>query len=131
MFKDLPARIEGNFQPEYRKRKKRKFHPVMIEEMMHSSKDGKVGILIGLGMLRDTMPWLYDVGVDALRTIDSKANTQEKLHAAHEFQDLLKMSTRHPIMHEFMDSKEDFMLFEELPRMLSMQMERYLERRVK
>ncbi|MFL0806054.1 MAG: toll/interleukin-1 receptor domain-containing protein [Oceanobacter sp.] len=130
MFKDLPARIEGNFQPEYRNRKKRKFHPMMIEEIMHSSKDGKVGILIGLGMLRDTMPWLYDVGVDALRTIDSKASTQEKLHAAHEFQDLLEMSTRHPIMHEFMDSKEDFMFFEELPRMLSMQMERYLKRRV-
>jgi len=130
MFKDLPARIEGNIQPEYIKRKKRRFHPMMIHDLMHSSKDPKLGILIGLGMLRDGMPWLYDVGVDALRTIDSEADTKKKLHAAHEFQDLLKMSTRHPIMHEFMDSKEDFMLFEELPRMLSMQMERYLERRV-
>lgn len=131
MFKDLPARIEGNFQPEYRNRKKRKFHPMMINEMMNSSRGGKVGILIGLGMLRDIMPWLYDVGVDALRMIDSKENAQEKIRIAREFQDLLKMSTRHPIMHEFMDSKEDFMLFEELPRILSVQMENYLEKRIK
>ena len=118
MFKDLPSRIEGNFKPEYRSRKKRRFHPMMIEEMMRSSKNGKVGILIGLGMLRDTMPWLYDVGVDALRTIDSSSDNEIKLFATHEFRDLLKMSTRHPIMSEFIDSKEDYMLLEELPQML-------------
>jgi hypothetical protein len=130
MFKDLPARIEGNFQPEYRKRKKRRFHPMMIKEMMHSSKEGKVGILIGLGMLRDSMPWLYDVGIETLRVIDSASDASEKTHSAHEFQDLLKMSTRHPIMREFMDSKEDFMMLEELPRMISMHLERYLERKL-
>jgi len=131
MFKDLPARIEGNIQPEYRKHKSRKFHPMMIDELMHSSKGGKTGILIGLGMLRDSMPWLYDIGIETLRTIDSKVTIDEKVKAIHEFKDLMKMSTMHPIMHEFMDSKEDFMLFEEMPRMLSMYMERYLDMRIK
>ncbi len=100
---------------------------MMIEEMMHSSKNGKTGILIGLGMLRDAMPWLYDVGLETVRIIESQAEKPVKARAVGDFEDLLKMSTRHPIMHEFMDSKEDFMLFEELPRILRMQMERFLD----
>ncbi|ABV38352.1 hypothetical protein Ssed_3748 [Shewanella sediminis HAW-EB3] len=130
MFKDLPARIGGNLQPESRKRKNRNFHPMMIDELMHSSQNGKVGILIGLSMLRDGMPWLYDTGVDVLRTIDSEVDMNEKRTVCHEFLDLLHMSTRHPMMQELIDYKDDYMLFEELPRIISMQMEKYLEKRM-
>lgn len=131
MFKDLPARIEGNLQPEYRKSRKRKINPMMIEDLIYSSKDGKTGIFIGLGLLRDITPWLYDVGIDTLRTIDSQTDPQKKFRAVREFNDLIKITVRHPIMEEFLDSKADFTILEELPRMLSMQMERYLDRQGK
>ena len=131
MFKDLPSRIEGNYHPEYINRKKRKFHPMMIDEMMHSSKGGKVGIIMGLGMLRDIIPWVYDMGMDTLRVIDSSAAAKTKHIAIQEFDELLEISTRHPMMREMLSSKEDFMLLEELPHMLGRQMERYFEMKVK
>lgn len=131
MFKDLPSRIEGNYHPEYISRKKRKFHPMMIDEMMHSSNNEKVGIIMGLGMLRDIIPWVYDMGMDTLRIIDSSATAKAKHIAIREFDELLEMSTRHPMMRDMLDSKEDFMLLEELPHMLSRQIERYFKLKVK
>ena len=133
MFKDLPSRIEGNIHPEFRSRKKRRFHPMMMEEIMHMSKNSKVGILVGLGMLRDAMPWLYDVGIETIRKIDSNCNIKEKEQSFFEFRELIKMTSMHPMMREFMDfdSEEDFMMYEEIPHMLMREMERYMERKRK
>ncbi len=131
MFKDLPSRIEGNMHPEFRSRKKRRFHPMMMEEMMHMSKNSKVGILVGLSMLRDGMPWLYDMGIETLRVIDSNCSVKEKDQSFREFRELMKMTSMgNPMMHEFMDfnSKDDFMMYEEFPRMIMHEMERYMER---
>jgi len=130
MFKDLPSRIEGKYRQDYRGRKKNKFHPMMINEIMHSSQSGKASILIGLGVLRDIMPWLYDVGLDTLRTIDSRTPTKVKRQAMREFQEVLDVSTRHPMMREFVDSKQDLMVLEELPDMLRVKVERYFEQNV-
>ncbi len=131
MFQDLPSRIENTGRHEYRRSsKKRRFHPMMIEELMHSSKNNKVGILVSLSLLREGMPWLYDAGIDTLRTLDSNSNLKAKEKSLAEFMDLIEMSSRHPIMREFMDSEEDFMLFEEIPHMLIKSMRRYMERRL-
>lgn len=133
MFKDLPSRIEGNMQPEFRNHKKRRFHPMMMEEMMHMSKNSKVGILVGLSMLRDGMPWLYDIGIETLRVIDSNCSVKEKDQSFREFRELIKMTSMGPMMHEFMDfnSKDDFMMYEEFPHMIMHEMERYMERKRK
>ncbi len=132
MFKDLPSRIEGNTHPEFRSKKRRRFHP-MMKEMMITSKNSKVGILVGLGMLRDAMPWLYDVGIDALRKIDSKCSIKEKEQAFFGFCELVQMTSRYSMMHEFMDfnSKDEFMMYEEFPHMIMHEMERYMKRNIK
>lgn len=129
MFKDLPSRIEGNMHPDFRNKKRRRFHPMMMEEMMHMSKNSKVGILVGLGMLRDAMPWLYDVGIETLRKIDSKCSIKEKEQSFFEFRELIKMTSMNPMMHELMDfnSKDDHMMYEEFPHMIMRAMERYME----
>jgi hypothetical protein len=130
MFKDLPSRIEGNMHPEFRSKKRRRFHPMMVEEIMHMSKSNKVGIIVGLGMLRDAMPWVYDVGIETLRKIDSNCGFKEKEQSFFEFRELIKITSRHPMMHEFMEfnSKDDFMMYEEFPRIIMREMERYMER---
>jgi len=130
MFKDLLSRIEGNIHPKYRSRKKRRFHPMMMEEMMHMSKNNKVGILVGLGMLREGMAWLYDGGIETLRKMDSDSSAKEKERSFLEFRELIKMTSRNSMMHEFMEfnSEDDLMLYEEIPRMLVHEMERYMER---
>ena len=129
MFKDLPSRIEGNLHPEYRNRKKRRFHPMMIKEMIHMSNNSKLGILVGLSMLRNMMPWLYDVGTDTLRKIDSDCSIKEKETSFREFRDLIKMSSMNPMIHEFLEfeSKDDYRLYEELPHMLMREIESYME----
>ncbi len=133
MFKDLPSRIEGNMHPEFRSKKRRRFHPMMMEEMMHMSKNSRAGILVGLGMLRDAMPWIYDVGIETLRKIDSKCSMKEKKQSLSEFREIIKMTSRHLIMYEFMDFnyKDDFMMCEEFPHMIMREMERYMERNLK
>ncbi len=103
---------------------------MMMEEIMHIFKNNKVGILFGLGMLRDVMPWLYDVGIETLRRIDSNCSIKEKEKAFYEFRELTKMTYMHPMIREVMDfdSKDDFMMYEELTHMLMREIERYMER---
>lgn len=54
-------------------RRRRRFHPVMFEEMIHMTRATAEGpedpliILLIASMLRDDMPWLYELGVDAYR----------------------------------------------------------------
>ena len=131
MFKDLPSRIEGNMYPEARNHKRRHFHPMMIKEMMHMSKNNKVGILVGLSMPREGMPWLYDVGIETLRKADSNSSAKMKEQSFSEFQEIMEISTRHPMMREFMHTEDDFMLYEELPRILMREMEPYIHRKLK
>lgn len=131
MFKDLPSRIENNIQPEYRRKRKRRFHPMIMEEMLLVSKNKKIGIIAGLGMLRDDLPWIYDAGIEVMRTIDSECDPKEKVRSVVEFRELVKMTSRHPIISDFMgfNSKDDFYIYEEFPRMIVHEIEVYLERR--
>jgi hypothetical protein len=104
-----------------------------MEEMMHMSKNNKVGILVGLGMLRDVMPWMYDIGIETLRKIDSNCSIKEKEQSLREFRELIKITSRHPMIREMMDfdSNEDFIMYEEIPRILMHAMERYFVRKRK
>lgn len=119
MFQDLPSRIENNINPESRNRKRRWFHPMMLDEMMHMSKNRYIGIMIALSFFKESMPWLYEIGMDTIRTVKDGKTKAEKKRALMEFQEIIQMSTQHPMMRDFfMDSKEDYMFFKELPMML-------------
>lgn len=129
MFQDLPSRIENRIDPEFRDRKRRRrFHPSMVEEMMHMTPNPAIGMLMALGLVKDKMPWLYDLGTETIRTIKSDISKKEKERAVFEFEEMVEMTSRHPMMEElFMtNSKEDYMLFRELPRMLRKNMHRLL-----
>ena len=104
---------------------------MMMEEMIHMSENSKAGILVCLGFMREKMPWVYDIGIETLRTIDTCNDKKEMQKSLFEFQDIIKLSTRHPMMEEFMDTKEDYMMYEEFPRMIMHEMERYMERKLK
>lgn len=119
MFQDLPSRIEQNVSLDYRDRRRRKFHPMMIEELMHMGKDPKIGLMIGLSMLREKMPWIYDVGMDTIKVLESDLPEEEKMSHYERFEHVVEYSTGHPIMREFMgETKEEYMLYREMPRMI-------------
>lgn len=125
MFQDLPSRIERSNPTESRKRRRR-IHPGMIEEMIHMTKDGKLGIRIALSFYREKIPWVYDEGILLLNKIEGSKNHSTIKRHLQEFEELLKVSTRNPMMEEFlMEDKEDFfMLMELLPKVILRNLER-------
>ena len=124
MFQDLPSRIERVNPSENRKRRRR-IHPGMLDEMIHMTKDGKLGIRIALSFYREKMPWVYDEGILLLNKIEgSKTPATIKRHL-NEFGELLMVSTRNPMIEEFLiEDKEDFFLLMELPKVILRSLER-------
>jgi len=75
-MKALPTRVAERLLeagPPTRRRRWRTFHPAMLQELLHMSADpcDAVGILIGASMIRDELPWLYELAMEAYRAIDS------------------------------------------------------------
>ncbi len=105
-----------------RSKKRRRFHPGMIEELMHSSPKmgGKyIAFQMVVSLFREDFPWLYESGMDVVRTLKAKNSMKEKDSAVSEFMELVEYSFEHPIMREMvMPDKEQYMMLRELPYML-------------
>jgi hypothetical protein len=129
---ELPTRIEERFsertEPIHR-RKLKYFHPMMIKEMMHMSSRGSedpIGILIIASLLREDVPWLYEIGVDAYRTAKS-GDVLAATEALKNFQRIVEHTLHGPFMEEFMmSSKESHIMMHELPRILEHTVDRYI-----
>ena len=106
----------------FRSKKRRRFHPGMIEELMHGSPKlgGKyIAFQMVVSLFREDFPWLYEAGMDVVRTLKSRSSMKEKDHAVSEFMELVEFSFEHPIMREMaMPDKEQYMMLRELPYML-------------
>ncbi len=134
MFQDLPSRIESRIDPEYRDRKRRRrIHPKMIEELFYMTPDHPtIGILMALGLVKDKMPWLYELGTETLSVIKSDVSSKEKEKAIMQFEEMVEITNHHPWMEEFFmsNSKEDYIIFRELPRMLRKSMHRLMDEKL-
>lgn len=65
-------------------RRNRKFHPVMLDELMHislSKTNGYVGAQIALGLLKGQFPWIYDAGIETINILRSRRAQEEKHEA--------------------------------------------------
>lgn len=129
MFQDLPSRIESRIDPEFRDRKRRmRIHPMMVEELIHATPNPMIGILMALGLVKDKMPWLYELGTETIRTLKSDISLKEKEKAVIQFGDIVDFTTHHPMLESLMmsNSKEDYMLYREIPRVLRKSMHRLI-----
>ncbi len=116
MFQDLPARIEKNIEPGYRKRKMR-FHPKMFDEIMfmsEKSEDSYFGFLVIISMFRDEMPWIYEIGKETYEILKSNKAISSKEKAISDFRRLVKNSFRHPFFMEMGGSKDSMMMLEDM-----------------
>ena len=132
MFQELSSRLETRITdavgPSGRRRGRR-LHPMMMEEMMHmmhtaGGSDDPIGILMVASMVRDEMPWLYEVASDvyrALKSGDGEAARREVKRLRH-LPDLFM----HGLFREEFGGKEAHMIME-FPRMLNSMIERHLE----
>jgi hypothetical protein len=124
MFRDLPSRVEDRLAENMgvsRRRKIRRFHPMMFEELMHMSepKTGPIGILVFASLVRDDAPWLYEAAMEAFRALTS--GTQKAVEQiVRSIKALRDFPMRSPIFEELgmMGSKEMHILMMEGPRIL-------------
>jgi hypothetical protein len=133
-MKALPSRVAERLAEggdPFRRRRMRRFHPMMFDELMHMSGEpfDPVAILMAASIVRDDMPWLYELAMEVYRAV--KAENVELIER--EMKRLRRFSEvmlRGPFMEEFgFASKESHMFAMEFPRMLEHILMRTLEMR--
>jgi hypothetical protein len=133
-MKALPSRVAERLTESgdpFRLRRMRRFHPMMFEELMHMSGEpgDPVAILMVASLVRDDMPWLYEMAMEVYRAV--KAGNVEAIER--EMQRLRRFSElmmRGPFMEEFgFGGKESHMFAMEFPRMLEHTLRRTLDMR--
>lgn len=125
LIQDQHGRYERN-ELEVRRMVKR-FHPMMLEEMLHMPvRNGKnhFSFLIALSFFKNDFPWIYDLGKEVIEILKSKVNKDAKQEAIEEFKEVLEMTIEHPMIREMAGTrKENMMYLKEFPYLLN----RYLE----
>ena len=105
----------------------RRFHPMMLEELLHLTQVGKnrfVGVQMALALIRNQFPWIYDVGMETINILRSRRSREEKETALREFGRLVEFSFEHPMMREMYGGSKEYRIFyHELPHLLSRAME--------
>ncbi len=131
-MKALPSRVAERLAESgdpSRRRKMRRFNPMMFDELMHMSGDPSdpVGILMAASFVRDDAPWLYELAMEVYRAVksgDVVAIEQEMARLRH-FSEIMMHG---PFMEELgFGGKESHVFFMEFPRMLEHMLMRTLE----
>jgi hypothetical protein len=119
MFKDLPLRIDKRLDLDMINRKKRRrFHPEMMDELFHFSRkigdDQYLPILIMVSLIKDEIPWLYEIGIETYRSLKNAKTKMDKQKAMYQYQQALEL-VRHPFFTEmFATSEESYMMMKEM-----------------
>lgn len=129
MFDDLPSRIENRVQPDY-KRRSRKFHPMMVDELIHfglKSEDPNLSFLMLVSFFKEDFPWLYEIGVDTYRTLKTSKSKVERQKAISNFERAFEMFG-HPMMKEFYGRNEDtYIFYKEFRHIMHRYFDRYFK----
>lgn len=86
--------------PDLRMKRRRRLHPGMIMDVAHrisESPDDPVQILILASMFREDLPWLYELALEAYRTIRS-GDLKASQEAYHRFRNALEGIKRGPVL---------------------------------
>ena len=136
LVRDMPHRVavEVSEDRPSRSRKRRRFHPMMVEEFLHgpmSEEDPEIGgiaILMLCSMFRDDLPWFYEMGADLYRSLCDGSPRAVDL-ARKRLMTAMEMMHRGPMM-EFMEGPEDHEMFMVMRHMFS-DLDRIVERSVR
>jgi len=129
MVRELPDRIDDRVRVATGKRglnkRMRRIHPMMFDEflthpsLVNTLHGPAVTWLMFLSVIRDDLPWFYEMGLDlyrALRGGDSEAIMNE----TKELQGILEAISNGPMFHELFrpDDEETFFLVRHLPELV-------------
>jgi len=131
-MKSLPSRVAERLaeagEP-MRRRRTRRLHPAMLDEIMHMSGEpgDPVGILMAASMVRDEIPWLYELTLEVYRA----AKDGDVVAIENEMRRLRRFSEvvmHGPYFEEFgFGTKESHMFAMDFPRILERFLLRSLE----
>jgi len=133
-MKALPSRVAerlAEVADPFRRRRIRRFHPMMFEELMHMPGEpgDPVGILMAASIVRDEMPWLYELAMEVYRAVKS-GNAEAIETEMSRLRHFSETMMHGPFMHEMgYGDKESHMFAMEFPRMLEHMLSRSLEMR--
>ena len=125
MVEELSLKI-NRLDPDY-KRGRRKFHPMMFEEIMHmgmAKEDPNLSFLIMLSLIKDDFPWIYEIGLETYKGLKSTKSKIEKRKLIETFESAFEIAG-HPMMREFYGKSDDMYMFSKDIRHF---MHRFLER---
>lgn len=121
MLKEVIARSEFEKESRLTRRRKR-IHPQMLDEILHMSprfERSFTGFQIAISFFRNDFPWIYDAGIDLVRTLRSAEDPEVKRDAFQTFDELVEFSFDHPMMRDmFIPDKELWMMAKDLPHIL-------------
>jgi hypothetical protein len=113
-----------------RDRKFGKLHPMFIEEILHMaprSEHSFSAFQIAISIFRNDCPWIYDAGLDLVRTLKSSSSQSDKKEAISAFFELVDFTFQHPMMREiYTPNKDLWILGKELPQTLRRVLDRYM-----
>jgi hypothetical protein len=112
MFDSLPSRIENRIDPES-KRRRRRFHPMMLEEVMHigiKSENPYLGFLMAVCFFKEDFPWIYEIGLETYKGLKSAKTLTTKRKLLFQFEQALDL-LRHPMMEEVYGHSKDLYIF--------------------
>jgi len=90
---------DQNIRAEKDLRRRRKLHPMMLEELMRFSRrenGNSYSFLVALSLFRENFPWIYDLGKEMLDILKSNKSREKKDEAIHNFKEMLDMALHFP-----------------------------------
>lgn len=121
-IKSLPSRLEEISDiSRFPMLKRSRFHPMMLREFMHfghKTSSSDLDILFISSLFRDSMPWIYELGMELYRSIRN-GDRDEVEKIAYEFRHAIEFSIHGPMSKElFGRSKEMYILMDEIEPIL-------------
>lgn len=126
LIDSLPSKLESRFDAEFRRRRRR-FHPMMFEEIMHMEmkfEDPNISFLMMITFFKEEMPWVYEIGLETYRGLKRAKTKVEKRELIETFERVLEMAG-HPIFREMYGASDEMFMFSKDIRMFT---HRFLER---
>lgn len=122
-IKTLPTRVAERLADSgepLRRRRMRRLHPMMFEEMMHmlGEPGDPIAVVMAASFIREDMPWLYELAMEAYRAAkngDAEA-VEREIKKVRRFSEIM---THGPFMDDLgYTSKESYLFAMEFPRFL-------------
>lgn len=114
-IRDLHLRFRENLDESPRSRRRKfRFHPMMVDEILHNSKLGPrdpLRFLVIASFLKDDIPWFYELGVEAYKEASHRGSKSKD--AQQRFVAAFKALRRGPFL-EMLGDKDTFVAIREM-----------------